>query len=376
MFVDHLPATGGIGIGGHALEHHGGRAVAQRAVQHVGVTGDPADIGGAPEHVRFAIIEHIGKRACCIDQIAARGVQHALGLAGRAGGIEDEKRIFGAHWLGWAVRAGRVDQRLVIGVAALLPGDVAAGMPHHDHPAHGWAFGQRLIDLGFQGHRLAAAPRGIGRDDDPAVGILDPVAQGAGGKTAEDHRMDGADTRAGEHGDGRFRDHGQIQANPVALGHALGAQGIGEPADGRVQFPVAETPGLTRFIGLPEDGGLVASTVEMAVQAVCRDVEQAVREPVRMHRMSIPVPVEHALERSHPVHAGARPLGPERLGLGHRMRVERFVARSIHACRVGDVFENRIHLRAHDAFSLSEATCAPVWRAPDDRLKHRAAQMP
>ena len=34
------------------------------------------------------------------DEIAAGRVQHALGLAGRAGGVEDEERILGAHRLG------------------------------------------------------------------------------------------------------------------------------------------------------------------------------------------------------------------------------------------------------------------------------------
>ena len=51
MVLDHLPEAAGIGIGGDALEDEFGRAERQRAVGDIGVAGDPADIGGAPEDV-------------------------------------------------------------------------------------------------------------------------------------------------------------------------------------------------------------------------------------------------------------------------------------------------------------------------------------
>ena len=46
-----------------------------------------------------------------VQQIAAGGVQHALGLAGGAGGIEDEQRVFGAHVFGRAI-GGRLRHQL------------------------------------------------------------------------------------------------------------------------------------------------------------------------------------------------------------------------------------------------------------------------
>jgi hypothetical protein len=49
--VDDLPVAAGVGVGGHALEHDGRRAVGQRAVDDVAVAGDPADVGGAEEDV-------------------------------------------------------------------------------------------------------------------------------------------------------------------------------------------------------------------------------------------------------------------------------------------------------------------------------------
>ena len=45
--------------GGHALIHQGSRAIRQRAIDDIGVSGHPADIGGAPEHVILAMIEGV-----------------------------------------------------------------------------------------------------------------------------------------------------------------------------------------------------------------------------------------------------------------------------------------------------------------------------
>src|SRR5262249_55010486 len=47
LFGD-APRAAGIGVGGHALVHHGGGAQRQWAVDDVGVPGDPADVGRAP----------------------------------------------------------------------------------------------------------------------------------------------------------------------------------------------------------------------------------------------------------------------------------------------------------------------------------------
>ena len=96
LFAD-LPEAAGVGIGRHAFEHQRGRAIGQRAIDDIAVAGDPAHVGGAPVDVAVVVIEGdlVGHRG--IDQIAAGGVHDALGLAGRARGVEDEQRIFGVH---------------------------------------------------------------------------------------------------------------------------------------------------------------------------------------------------------------------------------------------------------------------------------------
>ena len=92
-----------VGIVGNALEHQRRRAVGERAVDDVAVAGDPADVGGAPVDVAVVVVEDVLVRHRGEDEIAAGGVHDALRRAGRAGGVEDEQRVFRVHRLGRAI---------------------------------------------------------------------------------------------------------------------------------------------------------------------------------------------------------------------------------------------------------------------------------
>jgi hypothetical protein len=106
VLVDDLRHAGDVRVVRHAFEQQRGGAVGQRAVDDIAVASDPADVGGAPVHLARAVVEHalMGQRG--IHQVAAGGVQHALRLAGGAGGIKDEQRLFGAHLFRRAVAGG------------------------------------------------------------------------------------------------------------------------------------------------------------------------------------------------------------------------------------------------------------------------------
>src|SRR3954469_13337300 len=131
--LDHVPESREIRVIGHAFEHQGGGAVGERAVDDVAMAGDPADVGSAPEKLSGAIIEHIMKSGRGPHRIAAGGVEHALGLAGRSRRIEYEERVLGSHWLAWTlVRHGRTE--LVVPMVAALPHlDRIAEMADDDH---------------------------------------------------------------------------------------------------------------------------------------------------------------------------------------------------------------------------------------------------
>ena len=80
--VADLPEAADIGVIGHAFEHQRRRAIGERAINDIAVPGYPADIGGAPEDFAGPIVEDMAKGHRHPDQIAAGGVQHALGFAG------------------------------------------------------------------------------------------------------------------------------------------------------------------------------------------------------------------------------------------------------------------------------------------------------
>jgi hypothetical protein len=70
--LDHLPEAAGIRIGRHAFEDDLGGAAGQRAVGDVGVAGDPADVGGAPEDVVRLDVEGPLHGQDGVQQVAAR----------------------------------------------------------------------------------------------------------------------------------------------------------------------------------------------------------------------------------------------------------------------------------------------------------------
>ncbi|MNZ57484.1 hypothetical protein D3C78_754650 [compost metagenome] len=319
MLVHYLPEARGVRVVGYAFEHQRDRAIGQGAIDDVAVAGDPADIGGAPEHLAVTVVEHHLEGEGGLQQVAAGSVQHALGFAGAAGGVEDEQRVFGAHRLGSAVVAGLFRCLVVPEVTAFGPDDIAASAAHHEYAADLGATGQGLVDVLFQRDAFAAAHAFIGGDYRTAVGIEDTVAQGIGGEAAEHHRVDGTDAGAGKHGEGGLGDHRHVDAHPVAFLHPACFQRIGQAADLAVQFAVGDGLGILGVIAFPQQSGLFAASGQVAVDAVVADVELGAVEPAGA--AGLQVALLHARPGFDPVQALGL-FGPEGVGVVHRLAVE------------------------------------------------------
>ena len=165
MLVHHIPEAADRGIGRNAFEHQRGRAIGQRAIDDIAVTGDPADIGRAPIDITLVIIEHILMRHRGIDQIAAGGVDHAFRLACRTRGVEQEQRIFRIHRLDGAIGRHFGHFLVIPDIAAGMHGDIAAGALDHDHGFQARGLVGSLIGIDFQGHLAATAQAFVGGDD-------------------------------------------------------------------------------------------------------------------------------------------------------------------------------------------------------------------
>ena len=256
MRLDHLPEPAEIRVVWRAFVHHLGDAVGQRAIDDVGMPGDPADIGGTPENIVAAHIENIFAGGISAGEITAGGVENALGFPGGPGGVEDEQRVLRIKPRRGVLRGN--------GGGFLVPPNVGAGSHRdfviaaleHDHALDFPILGDCLIDGGLERHHLAAPPTAIGGDDGHRAGIFQPIVNGLTGKPAEDHRVDRADPSAAEHRDSRLRHHRQIDDDPVAGLDAVAFQHIGKAANLRMEVGVGERAAVAG-LAFPDDGGLV-----------------------------------------------------------------------------------------------------------------------
>ena len=101
---------------------------------------------------------------------------------------------------------------------------------------------QRLVGDALERNALAGTQGNVRGDEQAAGGVVDAPGQRFGAEPAEHDRMNDAQPRAGEHGDGQFGNHRQINGNAVALFDAERFQHVGEFADFLVQLRVGERP--------------------------------------------------------------------------------------------------------------------------------------
>ena len=115
-----------------------------------------------------------------IDHIAAGCVQHAFRLAGRAGGVKNEKRVFGTHFFGRTIFISLFFFLVIPNIAPVLHGHASACALHDNHAGDIGALGERCIGIGFQRNFFAAAHALIGGDDASAFAIENAPGQGIG----------------------------------------------------------------------------------------------------------------------------------------------------------------------------------------------------
>ena len=115
------------------LVHQARYAIGKDSVDHVGVPGNPTDIGSAPIGVGLVQVEQrLGGRRD-MGEVTARGMQDALGLSGRSARIQNEERMLGVELGGSALRAGLFHEIVPPVVAPRLPCDFfARSLDDHD----------------------------------------------------------------------------------------------------------------------------------------------------------------------------------------------------------------------------------------------------
>ena len=256
-----------------------------------------------------------------LQQVTAGSVQNALGLAGRTGGIQDEQRILRIHVFRLAIGRGFGHGLVVPDVTTVGPVDRIAAAPDDDDRADVGTLAHGLVGVGLERHLLAAAHRLIGRDHDPAIGVDDTVAQRVGRKTAEDDRMNRADTGTGEHRHRGFGNHRHVDRYPITLLYAAIFEHIGEFADFLVQFAIGQLAILAGIVPFPDDRNLVAAAFQVTVEAVEGNVELGPLEPLDVQIALVEAPVAHRVPGLEPGDVVFRLLGPEAFGVLDRLAI-------------------------------------------------------
>ncbi len=150
------------------------------------------------------------------------------------------------------------------------------------------------------------------RYDDGGPGIVDARGEFVGGESAEDHGVDGAEPRAGQHRDDRLGHHRHVDHDAVALADAEAAQHAGEPRGLVEQFAVgvgALGPGERRVV---DQCGLVGAAVgDVSVESVRAGVQFGIGKPAVERGIGV---VEDALRLAGPGDR-ARGVGPECFGV-------------------------------------------------------------
>ena len=180
--LDHLPEASGVGESRHAFKNDLRGACGQGAVGHIGVAGNPADVGRAPEHVIGLQIKSPVHGQLGPQQVAAGRVLHALGLAGRARCVKNKERMLGAHGHRRAHGALAFDG---LGKCLVATGHHIASAGSALVDVHGLdrlaaAHGQAFVHDGFKGQLFAAAHLEVGGDDRHGTGVNDALLQRLG----------------------------------------------------------------------------------------------------------------------------------------------------------------------------------------------------
>ena len=231
-------------------------------------------------------------------------MQHALGLTGRARGVENEERVFRVHGFRFALGVLIGGELVVINIPPTAHGHLGARAPDHDAGGHVRALGEGFVDVGFQRHHAPAAQALVAGDNGRAAGGLNTIFEGLRRKAAEYDGMNRADARAGQHRVRGLGNHGQVQADAVAAFNAACAQGVGQAADLVFELRVGDRPAVRWIVAFPDQGDLLGAFGQVPVDTIDADVEFAAREPTR--------PSGHEIKGAHLVPGlvpGQKPFG-------------------------------------------------------------------
>ena len=255
-------------------------------------------------------------RERCAEQIAGTRVHDPLRLRRGAARVEQEEELFGGHRIGGAVGQLRRNE--------ILPPVVSASLHRRltcrprlttaidERGGDRWRLLHRLVGDRLQFKEAPLPVATVGGDQHLRLSVVDAIGKRRGWETGEDHAVCRAKARAGEHRNRHLGDHRHVDRHAIALANAERLQRVRRLLHLAVQVVVGECAAIPRLAD-PVNGDLLAEPrCHVAVNAVLRNVQRAVGEPLGKRQ----VPLQRLREGGAPGEALTRLLRPEGNGVG------------------------------------------------------------
>ena len=242
----------------------------------------------------------------------------------RARGGQDERRLVGLHRFPRSVPALALHQKL-------LPGQLLArrdrrrvlAPPLHDHPLHHLARAlvlQRGAHEAVQRH-IAPPPVGhIRHKEEAGARHLHPVGDRPRAEAGEDHQVDRADPRAGQHQRDRLEVGRHVDRHPIAAPHPDRPQRGRDPFHPAQQLGVGEDPQPAQLVQRDQRRPTAGALLHLRVQATPGDVRLAAAEPAEGRHL-VGRPLEHPLPSRRPGNP-LRRLAPEAVRVIQRLALD------------------------------------------------------
>ena len=212
---------------------------------------------------------------------------------------------------------------MVPDVPAVDPVGLASCASDHDDAINTVDLRQCRVDVLFEWHGFAATNTLIGGDHRAARCVIDAIFERFGGEATEDDRVDGADTRTGEHGERGFGNHGHVDTHTVTLTDSLRSQSVREATNLNLELLIGKPLGVIGVIPLPDNRGVICALRQVPVNAVHGDVQLGVDKPAGSTSGDIGIrdrgPGRMPVEK-------LRLLGPKCLGVIQRLAIQRLVS--------------------------------------------------
>src|SRR3954464_3785200 len=158
--------------------------------------------------------------------------------------------------------------------------------------------------------------------------------------------MNGADASAREHRNRSFGNHRQINGDAIPFAHAERLQRIRALASTFIELSIGDVFGELGIVTFPDDGGLIAATGQMPIEAVGRYIKFAVVKPANAEVVLIEAGVANFRVRLNPIDTPTHAC-PESIRVTQGFLIKPLIVRALEMGKRSELFGYFVYFLAH-----------------------------